>query len=812
MIWIDDLLRDVRFASRSFLRNPGFAFVAAASLALATGATTAIFSIVNGVLLRPLPLGNPDQLVQVYGSWREDRRGPADEIDDPLGSIEIETYSTQSRLIAAFAGYSVTTRHLQRADRTERLTAVAADLTFFTLLNVETIAGRTFREGDGQDVAVISAGLWEQRFARDPAVVGSTVTLNGRPCTVLGVMPDTFQFPYTAASLLPGALPESRTDIWVPISPLRDSSSPTGWRQGRVNVVARLQPGISRPAAEAELRVIAQRLEEQHRAVNLGVGVRLVPLTEVVVGPVRRSLWMLFAAVGLVLAAACANVANLLLSRMAARTREVVTRAALGADRMRLTRQFLTESVLLSLRWRRGRLAIARWGTDVLVALVSARIPRAHEITLDWYAFAFLLLICLATAILFGLAPALDRSAARHPHGHEGIDGTRHGWPDLRPNSGTALVVIEVALAFVLALGAVQVMREAIRLEHVATGMVTANVLTLHVTPRTTAQDYYAIEERVAQLPGVRAAGFTQLVPLQNWGWTGGFSIRGEATDRSRLLIAGLRYVTPGYFATLGIPVLHGRGFTRGDTAEAPRVILVNEALVRTYFPAADECPVGRELDRGTIIGVVGDVRQVRLDRPAEPEIYYPAAQNVTMTSDLGMSLIVRTATSPESLTPAIRDAVTKVNANLAIFNVKTMEQVLADSLWEVHLYRWLIGLFTALTLVLAAIGLHGVIAYNVTSRMREFAVRLALGADPAGLARSVVRRAIGLTAAGLAGGALIAAAVSPWLDQLPVARQSDPIAYGAIGAALIALALAASAVPALRVAAVDPSAALRQE
>ncbi len=536
---------------------------------------------------------------------------------------------------------------------------------------------------------------------------------------------------------------------------------------------------------------------------NLGVGVRLVPLTEVVVGPVRRSLWMLFAAVGLVLAAACANVANLLLSRMAARTREVVTRAALGADRMRLTRQFLTESVLLSLVGGAAGVAIARWGTDVLVALVSARIPRAHEITLDWYAFAFLLLICLATAILFGLAPAL--TAARldiHTVTKESTGHTTGGRTYGRIRD--VLVVIEVALAFVLALGAVQVMREAIRLEHVATGMVTANVLTLHVTPRTTAQDYYAIEERVAQLPGVRAAGFTQLVPLQNWGWTGGFSIRGEATDRSRLLIAGLRYVTPGYFATLGIPVLQGRGFIRGDTAEAPRVILVNEALVRTYLPPG-QSPVGRELDRGTIIGVVGDVRQVRLDRPAEPEIYYPAAQNVTMTSDLGMSLIVRTATSPEPLTPAIRDAVTKVNGNLAIFNVKTMEQVLADSLWEVHLYRWLIGLFTALTLVLAAIGLHGVIAYNVTSRMREFAVRLALGADPAGLARSVVRRAIGLTAAGLAAGALIAAAVSPWLEQLPVARQSDPIAYGAIGAALVVLALAASAVPALRVAAVNP-------
>ncbi len=810
MPWFDDFARDVRFASRTFLRNPGFAFVAAASLALATGATTAIFSIVHGVLLRPLPFDHPNQLVQVYGSWREGRGGLPEAIADPLGSTELEAYTTESRSFIAFAGYSVTTRHLQRSNSADRLSAVAADLTFFTLLNVEPIAGRTFREGDGQDVAVISAGLWERRFGRDPAAIGSMITLNGRPATLVGVMPETFQFPYMAASLLPGAMPESRTDVWVPMAPLRDASSPTGWRQGRVNVVARLKSGISRPAAEAELRVIAQRLEAQHRNINLGVGVRLVPLAEVITGPVRRSLWILFAAVALVLAAACANVANLLLSRMAVRTREVVTRAALGADRMRLTRQFLTESVLLSLAGGVAGLAIARWGTDVLVALVAARIPRAHEIALDWYAFAFLLLVCLATAVLFGLAPAL--SAARRDIHTVTKDSTGHASGSrtyARIRDG--LVVLEVALAFVLALGAVQVMREAIRLENVATGMATANVLTLHVTPRTTAQDYYAIEEQVAQLPGVRAAGFTQLVPLQNWGWTGGFAIRGQAPNPAQRLVAGLRYVTPGYFAALGIPIVQGRAFTRGDTAEAPRVILVNEALVRTYIPATTNA-IGLELDRGTIVGIVGDVRQVHLDRSAEPEIYYPAAQNVTMTSDLGMSLIVRTAASPESLTPAIRDAVTKVNANLAIFNVKTMEQVLADSLWEVHLYRWLIGLFTALTLVLAAIGLHGVIAYNVTSRMREFAVRLALGADPRGLARLVLRRAVGLTAIGLAGGMLIAAIVSPWLEQLPVARQSDPIAYGAIGAALIALALAASAVPAFRVASVDPSAALRQE
>ena len=807
MIWLDDLGRDVRFASRSLRRNPGFAFVAAASLALATGATTAIFSIVNGVLLRPLPFGDPNGLVQIYGrNWREERGAP-DPLKGPLGSSELEAYATQSRSFVGFAGYEVTTRHLQRANGTERLTAVAADLDFFELLNVEPIAGRTFREGDAPAVAVISAGMWERRFGRDPSVIGALVTLDGRPFSILGVMPDTFQFPYMAASLLPGAMPESRTDVWIPGPPLRGASA--ALRQGRVNVIARLRPGIARGTAEAELRVVAQRLEAQQPGSGFRVGVRVVPLSEVVVGPVRRALWMLFAAVGLVLAAACANVANLLLSRMAVRTREVVTRAALGADRMRLARQFLTESVLLSLAGGAAGAALARWGMDVLVALISARIPRAHEISLDWYAFAFLLLVCLATAVLFGLAPALTaarldiHTVTKGSTGHA-TGGRTYG----RIRDG--LVVIEVALAFVLAFGAVQVVREASRLENVPTGMITSNVLTLHVTPRTTAQDYYAIEERVSQLPGVRAAGFTQLVPLQNWGWTAGFSIRGRAPDPSRRLITGLRYVTPGYFAALGIPVVAGRGFTAGDSDGTPRVVLVNETLARTYFPSDD--PVGRELDRGTIVGIVGDVRQVRLDQPTEPELYYPAAQNVTMTSDLGMSLIVRAATSPESLTPAIRDAVTQVNSNLAIFNVKTMEQVLADSLWEVHLYRWVIGLFTTLTLVLAAIGLHGVIAYNVTSRTREFAVRLALGAEPAALARMVLRRAAGLTAAGLASGLLIAAAVWPWLGQLPAARNSGPATLAAIGAALLALALVACTVPALRVASVDPSTTLRHD
>ena len=487
---------------------------------------------------------------------------------------------------------------------------------------------------------------------------------------------------------------------------------------------------------------------------------RLEPLDEVVIGKVRRSLWMLFAAVGLVLAAACANLANLLLARMTFRVREVVTRAALGASRERLARQLLTESLLLSLLGGVAGVLVARWGTKLLTDVAAAGIPRAHEVTLDWQAFAFLLVICVATAILFGLAPALAatrvdvHTMTRDSAGHATLAG---GYGRLR----NALVVLEVALAFVLAAGAATVVQEMFRLQRVDNGMAVENVLTMHMTPRASAEDYAAIEQRVAALPGVAAAGLTQFVPLQNWGWYAGFEIKGRRSDTR--LTASLRYVTPGYFRTLGIRILRGRGFTASDDAGAPMVLVINEALAKRYFPGED--PVGVALDRGLIVGVIADVLQVGLDRPSEPEIYYAAAQNVTMAPDIGMSLVVRTDIPPERASESIRAAIRAINPKLAIFNVRTMTQVVSDSMWELRLYRWLIGVFAVLALLLAAIGLHGVISYNVTSRMREFAVRLALGSDPGDLTRLVVRRALLLVGAGLAGGIISAMAITPFVQ-----------------------------------------------
>jgi predicted permease len=801
--WLDQLGQDARFGARTLAKNPVFAATAILTLALATGATTAIFSVVNGVVLRPLPFADPDRLVQLHGrNWREDRGGPPDTVTGPVVATDLDAFASESRLFDGFAAYFVGTRHVEGAGGLERLNVVVADPELFSVLGVPPIVGRTFQPDDGVDVAVISGRLWRERFERAPSLAARTITLDGHVFTIVGAMAEQFQFPYRAASLLRGALPESRTDVWVPN---RLAAQP---RRGRMSVVARMKRGVSIERASAELQVIAARVEQRYAASRIRVGARLVKLSDAVIGPVRRSLWMLFAAVGLVLAAACANVANLLLARTSVRTREVVTRAALGAGRLRLARQFLAESLLLGLAGGVAGAAFARWGTSLLVRLGEARIPRAHEVALDWQAFAFLLAACVLTAMLFGLAPALA-AARMDVHGitkEAGRATIGRGYRYVRDG----LVAIEVALAFILAIGATLVMREIIRLEQVNPGMVTGNVVVLHLTPRAPAADYYAIEDRVSQIPGVLGAGLIQMVPLQNWGWEADFDVRGQPPAPGQRRTTELRYVTPGYFRAFGIPILRGRGLLPGDTEGAPPVVVVNDALARRYF--ANEDPVGRVLNRGTIVGVVGDVRSVHLDRPAEPELYYPAAQNVAMTSDLGMSLVVRTAGPAEPMIPALRAAVRAVTPNLAIFNVKMMEQVVADSLWDLRLYRWLIGLFAGLTLLLAAIGLYGVISYTATSRTREFAIRLALGSRAGALARLVLGRGLVLAAAGVAFGAFATYLLRSTMRGLPIAGGPDAATYAAISAVLVVIALAACAIPALRAAAVDPVTALRHE
>ncbi len=773
------------------------------SLALATGATTAIFSVVNGVLLRPLPFEAPDRLVQVRVMHRTGGAGP-------VGLADLREFRRQSASFDRFSGYDLTTRLLETPAGSERVTVVNADRELFPLLGVGAVAGRAFREDDPLAVAVVSEALWTRLFARDPSIVGRTIALSGnrwdpverrsvierREVTVIGVMPDRFQFPYSASSGFPGALPESRTDVWLP-------NDPTG---GRWGVVGRLKPGVDVRAATQELLLIQKRQDAAAPAQYRGSGVEITPLAEEVLGAVHRSLWLLFGAVALVLAAACANVANLLLARTTARAQEIVTRGALGAGPLRLVRQFLAESLLLSLAGGAAGVALAFWGVDLLIRVGSAKIPRAHEVALDWQAFLFLLLVCVVTAVLFGLAPALAasqadvQSIARESGGRTTVSRRYVALRD-------ALVVAEVALAFVLALGAAGVMRELRALERTNSGMITRNVVTLHMTPRVPDHDYYAIEERVAALPGVRAAGLIQMLPLQNWGWTGDFHVGGRpANERPP---TELRTVTPGYFKALGIPV-RGRPVAEADALGSARAVMINEALARAHF--RNEDPIGRELDRGLIVGIAGDVRQARLDRPAVPEIYQAVSRDAGIASDLGMSLVVSTSGSPEAIVPAVRAAVREINPILAIFDVRTMDRVVADSLWELNLYRWLIGLFAALALTLAAFGLYGVISYGVTSRRREFAVRLALGSDPAGVARLVLGRGVRLASVGLGLGAVGALAMLPVLRRLPSSIQPDVATFAVIALLIAAIALVACLVPALRVAAVNPATALRHD
>lgn len=793
---LDEFLQDVRFGIRTLVKNPGLTATAVLSLALATGATTAIFSVVNNVLLRPLPFAAPEQLMDVSVSF------PA---------RQLEEFRRQNTSFESFTWYSPGIKHLESATGTERLNAVVSDREFFATLGVQPIVGRSYRRDDPRFVAVISERLWTRRFRRDPAILGRSITLDGNAFTVLGVMPETFQFPYSSASVLRSALAESLTDVWV-----AEHREAVGGRIRRLT--GRLKPGVSRERAAAEWSAIRSRIEAMSANPNFSESpsVEVVPLSEVVLGPIRRSLWLLFGAVGLVLAAACANVANLLLALTSARVREVATRAALGATQFRLIRQFLAESLLLSLAGGVVGVAVARWGMNLLIAFGSQKIPRAHEIALDWTVFGFLLLVCVMTAVLFGLAPALAAARAdiqgitKESGGHA---TTGRGYGRLRD----ALVVTEVALAFVLAFGAAAVMIELSRLRSTDTGMEIANVVTFHLGQRTAPgieRQYYDIANRVSQLSGVQGAGFIQALPLQNWGWTAGtsdFRVRGRAVeDQPPPFSMELRYITPGYFQALGIPVVKGRGLTDRDTRDAPPVIVMNETLAQRYFGSAD--PIGAQTTRGTIVGVVADVRQIDLDRPAVPELYYPMAQNWSQLADLGMSLVVRTHERPEAIIEPVRALVREVNPNLAIFNIRRMDQVLSDSLWDLNLYLWLIGLFAGLALLLAAIGLYGVISYSVAIRGREWAVRLALGSDPAALARLVLRRGLFLCCIGIMIGVLGTLAFGLALPNLPIALNLNAATFARVTAMLLGIALLASLIPAIRITRIAPAAALRVE
>jgi predicted permease len=820
--WLDACLRDARVALRALRRTPAFAIVAILTFALGIGANAAVFSVVHAVLLRALPYEQPDQLVRLYETEQAGRRGS-------VSPANFRDWRAQSRAFAGLAAYVFADVNLQRSGEPERLVALATTANFFSLLGARPLVGRTFLPDEDDparsDVIVISERLWRDRFGASPTTVGSTVTLDGEPYTVIGVMPASFAFPAG----------DQRTDIWAPLglSPERAA------RRGShfLAVIGRLRPDATFDAAQTEMHEIGRRLERAYPRFQAGRNVQLVPLRQDQVGRVRPALLALFGAAGLVLLIACVNVASLLLARSAAREQELAVRAALGASRGRIAGQLLVESLVLAVIGGAAGIGVARLSIAGLVALGANSIPRIRGASLDGAVLAFLLASTLLTGIIFGLGPAVAASRATLndtlKRGAPGAGGARRPW------GRRVLVTGEIALALMLLAGAGLLIRTVERLHSVDVGLDPTNVLTMHVSPSTAkypdqqsvdSRFYDPVLARVAALPGVRAVGWISLLPVQD-SWTNGpLTIPGHpVVQPSDVPRVEERVVSPGYFAAMRIPIRAGRNLGPQDVAvtsipsngvpAAPLSALINEALARRYF--AGTSPIGRQVTIGdsvsgspvTIVGIVGDVRQSGLDRAPQPTLYMSLHQAAALGISGRMVLVVRTREAPEMLVRPVRRAIQAVDPDQPVFDVRTMTQVLADSIGDRRTYLSLLVALSAVALVLAAAGIYGVISYLVTQRTCEIGIRMALGAGYGSVLRLVLRQGLTLVVAGIViglGGALLLTRVLR--SMLYGVQPTDPLTLGVTAGVLMLIALAASAIPARRAARVDPVRALRAD
>ena len=798
------MLLDLRFAIRTFLKSPGFTSVAVLALALGIGANAALFTVINAVLLKPLPYRDAGRLIRVFETFPPGGYGS-------VSAPNFLDWRQQNHSFNRLEAYSAGSLNLQSNGEPERIPSVVATAGLFDMLGARPILGRTFLSDEDQpgksNVVVISERLWRRRFAADPNLLGSHITLDGQPTTVIGIMPAGFEFP-------PGSLTRS---LWMPLefTPGQLTSRGSHW----MAVVGKLKPGVSIDAARADMTQIAARIAEQYPGPQKGRSVQLDVLQDVVVGNLRPVLLVLMGSVGFVLLIACANVANLLLARAASRTREVAVRAALGASRARLIRQFLTESILLALAGGAFGAFLGDQGVTALVALASNQIPLASDIHLDGTVFLFLLAVCLAAGVIFGLAPAFQSSARDVQAGLR--EGGRSGGAGVRgAGLRNALVVSEFALALVLLIGAGLLMRTFFALNATDPGLVTSGVLTMSVS---VPEDKYPKDamwrrfyepalERIQALPGVRAAGIISLLPLADWGWNGEFHVEGRPPDEpGHRPFAEFREISPGYFRAMGIRILKGRDFGRQDSATAPPVVLINDALAKRYFAGQD--PVGRRIEWDgwrTIVGVAASTRQAGLNRDPFPELYLAAAQSGFIS---GMTFVTSAGVDPGSLTRAVTSAIQSVDPAQPVFGVRTMREVVSESLSNQRLYAWLLGVFAALALTLASAGIYGVMSYLVNQRTQEFGVRMALGASASDVLRMVLHQAILLIGAGVAIGLAGAFAVTRVLsDFLFGVKPTDPATFVAVSAVLTLVALLATYLPARRATRVDPMVALRYE
>jgi putative ABC transport system permease protein len=815
------LLQDLRYGFRVLLQRPGFTAVAVLALALGIGANTAIFSVVNAVLLRALPYSDAGRLVRLYtGS------DPSTAPNGPLSYPDLLDYRAQSRTLEYVVGYqSVGTVMLVGGGEAERVRGAEVMADLFPMLGAKAERGRVFtREEDaagGPAVVVISDGLWRRRFGADPSVVGREVKMGlaGRAATVIGVMPRGFKFP-----------PEDQEtiDYYVPFveenERLRDVSF-NNRASYSYPVVAKLRPGVTFEEAAAEVGTIATRLAAEYPDAGARRRARLVSLHEDLVGEYRAPLLVLLGAVGFVLLIACANVANLLLARAASRSKEMAIRTALGAGRLRIARQLLTESLLLALAGGGLGLLLAVWGVDALVRLSPANVPRLSETSLDARVLVFTFAVSLLTGVVFGLVPALqasktDLAGSLKEGGRGGTSGAA------RSRLRSLLVVAEVALSLVLLIGAGLFLRSFARLLGTDPGYSPERVLALTVALDTKkytdgdsrAEFFGRAVEAVRAVPGVEAAAVTRLLPLGNRDTFDTFEIAGRPSPPGERRAARFYAVSPDYFRVMSIPVLRGRAFADTDTSKSPRVMVVNEAFVREFFGGADptgqrivlDDADGTQLPPCEIVGVVGSVRYERLNDRERPEFYAPFRQS----PDFAMEVVVRSrASDAAALAPPVRAALKGVDGNLLIWETRTMDELVGRSVAPQRFNVALLGVFACVALLLAAVGLYGVIAYTVALRTHEIGIRVALGARPRDVVRMVVGHGMGLTLAGialgLAGSLALARLVSGLLYGVSA---TDPPTFILVPLLLAAVALAACLVPARRATKVDPLVALRHE
>jgi putative ABC transport system permease protein len=810
------LLKDVRYAARVLRKSPGFTAVAVIAVALGVGANTAIFSVVNAVLLKPLPYRDPGQLVLILHNY------PKLDLKAPTSAAGYAYYRDHNQSFSDVAAFSPSSLNLTGEGEPERLSVMQVTANLFPMLGSQPEQGRTFSADENQagkeKVAVLSDAFWRRRFAGLP-VMGKTVTLNGEPYTIVGVMPPQFQLGREFSGQSP--------DLWTPITFRPEQLDPnSSMTVEYLNVLARLRPGVEIKQAQAEMDSMAADLRHQYMpdmdASNWGL--LLSPFDEFVVGKIRTALWVLLGAVLFVLLIACANVANLMLARAAVRQKEIAVRTALGASRWRVVRQLLTESLLLSLVGGGIGLLLAMWGVDLLLKLNDNRLPRANEIGLDARVLLFTLGVSLLTGVVFGLAPAFQTSGVNL---HDTLkEGGRSGRGGVRRGVRNALVIAEVSFAVVLLVGAGLLMRSFVVLEQVNPGFQPRGLLAMQVSlPPNKYADKSAraafdrqVLEEVRSLAGVKQAATTTTLPMSGWNQSGSFDIEGRPNAPGQDSPHGSRWMaSDDYFQTMQIPLLRGRYFDAHDTGEAPGVVIIDDALARKYWPGED--PLGKRITfEGTeqqprwreVVGIVGHVKNEGLEGESRAQYYVPYAQRADSPN---LFLVVRTDGDPASLAPAVRGAIAGVDKDLPVFRVMTVERVVSDSLAQRRFSMTLFGIFAGLALLLAVVGLYGVMSYTVAQRTHEIGIRVALGAQGRDVLRMVVGQGMLLVGGGVLlglGGALALTRVMSSL--LYGVSATDPLTYAGIALLLAAVALLASYVPARRAMKVDPMVALRYE